>query len=263
MQQLLQGGTVSFTVDGVDSNVLKFDFSTSDSKTIYPDLDPPTPVGRSTVKLTEYSSANWKPTISWGGSYGGSVFLDGDLPDGLRWDYGTQSITGAPIAQGTFPVTITVIGDTGEGQKSYSIVVGPSSAASQVVAGEAGTAAGNEDASKFWIDASGYFRPDNPAFATTLPIVGLYNEAEGQFEGPIDDVEILDPNGVPLPISGDFTIYIWHSWDGLDHIHLYGENLVTTDSGSPTVESLLAAGGSVKFRYGSGELNTIGFAPIS
>jgi hypothetical protein len=50
-------------------------------------------------------------------------------------------------------------------------------------------------------DLSGYFRPDNPAFATTLPIVGPYSEAGGELYGSIDDVEILDSNGVALPIS--------------------------------------------------------------
>jgi hypothetical protein len=261
-QQFLQNGAISFTVNGGDPNVLLFRLSAADAKYAYPDLAPPAPVGRANVSFPEFDSANWRPTIKWGGSDPGSVFEDGDLPEGMSWDAQTMSLSGTPTVQGTFPITITALGSTGQGEKTYNITVGPSYEGHQTVIGTPGDWDDGDGTWEFWVDATGYFRADNPAFEDSLPLLSEYDGEVGELNGTADNVTIADPDGTPLPIAGDFTIEIWRNQDGTDSIDFYGINLIPT-SGTATIPDLLAGGGSVTFQYDSGDPNTIQFGPMS
>lgn len=259
MRDFLTNGTISFRVDNGSPTVLLLRASSDDAHTMAPDMQAPALVGRSTVAVSQYSNASWGAVVNWGTSTANNraVYLDGSLPNGLYWNPWSGTLSGTPTAQGTYSVTLTAIGNSGQSTRAYSIVVGPSSASSFIVEGNLNSWTDEDNVGHVGIFATGYFRPDNPAYATTLPAVAQY-PVDGYLYGPVTDVQIVDANGQPLPIVGDFTIDLEPVW-GMDQLYIYSDNLTVTDPTAPSLSDLLAGGGRIEFRYQLGGVNTVGF----
>lgn len=265
-RDFLQHGTLSFVVDGGTPTVLALEMTASEAADAFPDLDPPKLVGRSTVTMTQYQERSpWSPVLSWGTGAPGEVTLSGALPRGLEWDPWQFRLTGVAEQSGTFPVTLTAHGDYGTASKDYDIVVGSPSSAPQYPLAQLWTwdyqDEDNTDLVDFEIAASGYFRPDNPAFASTLPVIDAF-EQDGYVYSAVDDVEFFDLDGDPIPVAGDVVLEMrpWSGWP--DDLIVRG-TLNRTDSLTGAFSELLTGGGRVSFTYQGGATNTVEFTPHS
>lgn len=265
-RQFLQNGTLSFVVDGGTPTVVTLAMTASQAATAFPDLDPPKLVGRTTIGMTQYLDREpWSPVLSWGTGATGQVTLTGSLPIGLDWDPWQHRLTGVAEQAGTYPVSLTAHGEFGEATKTYDIVVG--AAASDPLYPLARLSSwesideSNADVVTVAISAGGYFRVDNPAFASTLPVIDTFAE-EGYLYAAIDNVEFFDSDGDPIPVSGDMTVELWGWGGGPDQLNIAG-TLSRTDAITGPFATLLSGGGRITFTYLGGATNTVQFAPNS
>lgn len=243
MRDFLQTGTISFVVDGGAPTILTLNASSEQAQTMFPNRTSPAIVGRSNISAKQYEEISWQPVVNWGTSAENdrTVYLEGDLPEGLDWDGWGHTLSGVPRSQGSFPITLTAISDSGQSTKEFTLVVGASTAEPAIVVGT-----GNhwtEDSSGinyFWFDAYDYFQPDNPAYAASLPVTQPY-AVDGYLSGPLTDIMFLDANGQPLPITGDFNITMQSQW-GSDALHIESDNVTVTDLAAPPLADMLAAG---------------------
>lgn len=265
-RQFLQSGTLSFVVDGGSPTVLTLAMTASQAAAAFPDLDPPKLVGRSTIAMTQYLDREpWSPVLSWGTGAAGQVTLTGSLPIGLNWDPWQHRLTGVAEQAGTYPVSLTAHGEFGEATKTYDIVVGAAASDPQYplawLSSWESIDETNADVVTVAISAGGYFRVDNPAFASTLPVIDAFAE-EGYLYSTIDNVEFFDSNGDPIPVSGDMTVEMWGWGGGPDQLYISG-TLSRTDEIAGPFAALLSSGGRITFTYPGGATNTVQFAPNS
>ena len=258
VRQFLHNGTISFTVDGGAPTVMTRGVTTDDAEMMYPVVDPPSLIGRSSVSFTEFgANKSWQPIVRWGSSWpwDRKVFLDGTLPEGLNWNVWSQSLSGTALEAGTYPLTLTAIGDSGQATKSYTLTVTPSTAPSEVLTADGYTWLDENGVINLDAYAYGWFRPNNPTVATTLPIVTQV-PLDGFLAVSIPDALILDTTGTQLPLTGTFGIQIVRqSWG--DSLWLSAYSLESTDPDAGTATDLLGTADRIVFTDDLGHQNTI------
>ncbi|PZU48379.1 MAG: hypothetical protein DI566_03830 [Microbacterium sp.] len=263
-RDFLQNGTISFVVNGATPTVLTFAMSGQEAQELYPDLDPPRLVGRSTIALTQYrEAASWSPVLDWGDGEEGAVTVEGTLPLGLTWDEWSHALWGTAEESGTFPIQLTAHGDYGAATKSYNVVVGSPSAVAQSPVGHTWISDYQDGAGidlvDVYIAGGGYFRADNPAFSTTFPVWDAFQQS-GHLFGNVDDVAFYDPDGEPLPVDGEATLEIW---SGSPDWFTIQATLHRTDATAGAFSDLVAARGWITFTYDGGATNTVSFVPAN
>jgi hypothetical protein len=263
MGAFLQTGTISFRVGDGQPNILKVAQSLNEAEEAYPPaLISPTFVGNTAAKFQQYqSSAIWTPVVKWGPSGPGDLYVDGELPEGLWYDWDTHVIGGTPVEQGTFPVTVTATNDGGQTSRDYTIVVGPMSPGPDFRMNKSRVE--RLDSSTVVVDlrGTGYFRTDNSTMTTLLPVITQMEGQGGYLSGQLDDVVITDAGGVPVLMTGSFFIEIYEGCcGGTDRLAIYSEDANFGDNSVENLSTIFADGASISFRYENGDPNTVELA---
>lgn len=184
--------------------------------------------------------------------------MTGTLPVGLSWDPWWRELTGVPEESGTFPMTLTAHGDYGTATKTYDIIVGSPQNEARYPVGRAWVhdeVDGLGTSARVYLSGEGYFRLDNPAFATTFPVIGDL-QRDGYIYSVVDGASFYDSEGQPLPIAGQVTLELaagspdWFTIQGTVH---------RTDQSSDLISELLDGGGRVTFTHQGGLQNTVEF----
>ncbi len=264
-RDFLQGGVVSFVVNGGSATALSLAMSSADAAAAYPDLDPPKIVGRSGISMAQYSEREpWSPVLSWGSGYSGQVTIDGTLPSGLSWDRWNYKLNGTPEQAGTYQFTLTAHGDYGDASKTYDLVVADPSAVAQDPVGQLWAYEyedGNGDpVTDVEIASAGYYRTDNPQFASSLPVIEEFQQ-NGYIYSSVSDLVFHASNGDVMPIAGSAELQMWSGSPDTLRVMVVGAH--RTDASTDPVQSLLTAGGYVTFSYGGGDENRVQFTAAS
>ena len=264
VREFLNHGTVSFKVNGGAATAVLLTASVQDAESMFPNTDPPRLFGRGSVSFMQYAAdKEWRPVIDWGSSapWERNVYVvDGSLPEGLSWDSWSHRLTGTAVSSGTYTFSLTAMSNTGQSTKTYTLTVGSSSAPSAVPDSDAYVTLGEEG--EVSLDAYGYgwLRPDNPAVATELPIVGQV-PSDGYLAVSVSNAALLDASGTNLGLTGSFTLQISRQPWG-DSLWLSASSLESVDPNGPSAAELIYTAERIVFTDDLGNQNMIRFASL-
>lgn len=122
-KEFLSEGTLTFQVNGGATNVLGLRVSQEDSEALATGPAPEL-IGTETVVFKQGVLRSWSPVIDWKSEEPGYVYLDGQLPTGLSFDWRSNRIQGSASEPGIWPVTVYAESSRGQNAMlTYSIVV--------------------------------------------------------------------------------------------------------------------------------------------